>query len=98
MTQDHHLGRASNQASNLTVKEALDLQVSHAQAEHGQFVQAAADLLSKGQQAGELVQLPVETVSVALGRVGLDAIGSRRFWAGETRKRTGLSNLRDYRG
>lgn len=66
----------------LTIEEALDLQVSDAQAEHGELVQAGPDLLGEGQQAGELVQLPVEPVSVAFGRVGLDAIGRRRFGAG----------------
>lgn len=65
----------------LTIEEALDLQVSDAEAQHGQLVQARPDLLGEGQQAGELVQLTVEPVSVALGRVGLDAIGRRWFGA-----------------
>ncbi len=67
-------------ASTLTVEEALDLQVSDAEAEHGQLVQPSPDLLGEGQQAGELVQLAVEPVSVAFGRVGLGAIG--RWWFG----------------
>lgn len=73
---------SSERVRKLTVEEALDLQVSDAQAEHGELVQAGPDLLGEGQQAGELVQLPVEPVSVAFGRVGLDAIGRRWFWAG----------------
>lgn len=74
--------RHPKRVRKLTVEEALDLQVSDAQAEHGELVQAGPDLLGEGQQAGELVQLPVEPVSVAFGRVGLDAIGRRRFRAG----------------
>lgn len=64
----------------LTVKEALDLQVPDAEAEHGQLVQPGPDLLGEGQQAGELVQLPIEPVSVAFGGVGLGSIGRR--WLG----------------
>lgn len=55
--------------STLTVEEALDLQVPDAEAEHGQLVQPRPDLLGEGQQAGELVQLAVEPVSVAFGGV-----------------------------
>lgn len=65
----------------LTVKEALDLQVADAEAEHGQLVQPSPDLLGEGQQAGELVQLAVQAVAVAFGRVGLGAIGRWRFGA-----------------
>lgn len=65
----------------LTVKEALDLQVPDAEAEHRQLVQPGPHLLGEGQQAGELVQLPVEPVSVAFGGVGLGSIGRRRFGA-----------------
>lgn len=65
----------------LTIEEALDLKVSDTEAQHGQLVQARPDLLGEGQQAGQLVQLPVEPVSVALGGVGLDAIGRRWFGA-----------------
>ncbi len=64
----------------LTIEETLDLQVPDAEAEHGQLVQPSSDLLGEGQQAGELVQLAVEPVSVAFGGVGLGAI--RRWWFG----------------
>lgn len=61
----------------LTVEEALHLQVSHAEAQHRQLVQPVPDLLAEGQQAGELVQLPIKAVAVAFGRVGL---GAFRRW------------------
>lgn len=66
--------------STLTVEEALHLQVPNAEAEHGQLIQPSPDFLCEGQQAGELVQLAVEPVSVAFGGVGLGAIG--RWWFG----------------
>lgn len=53
----------------LTIEKALDLQVADAEAQHGQLVQPRPDLLGEGQQAGELVQLAVETVSVTFGGV-----------------------------
>lgn len=65
-------GSASERAPpvwTLTIEEALDLQVADAEAQHGQLVQPRPDLLGEGQQAGELVQLAVETVSVAFGGV-----------------------------
>lgn len=73
---------ATGKSRILTIEEALDLQVSNTEAKHGQFVQARPDLLSEGQQAGELVEFTVEPVSVALGGVGLDAIGRRWFGPG----------------
>lgn len=50
---------------------ALDLEVSHAEPQHRQLVQATSDLLGEGQHAGEAVQLHIEAVPVAFGRVGL---------------------------
>lgn len=81
MTDKKRLLSKQKRCWKLTVKEALDLQVPDAEAQHGQLVQPGPDLLCEGQQAGELVQLPVEPVSVAFGGVGLGAIGRRRFGA-----------------
>lgn len=49
----------------------LDLEVSQAEPEDGQFVQATSDLLGERQQAGQTVQFHVQTVPVAFGRIGL---------------------------
>lgn len=78
--------------SRLTFEEALDLQVADAEAEDRQLVEPSPDLLGEGQQAGELVQLAVEPVAVAFGRVGLGAIGRWRFGAADTRKMTSLKH------
>lgn len=74
--------------ATLTVKEALDLQVSHAEAQHRQLVQPSADLLGERQQAGQLVQLSVQTVPVAFGRVGLGAVGRGRLGPADTQRGT----------
>ena len=66
----------------LTFEEALDSQVAHAKSEHGQFVQARTDVLGEGQQIGQAIQLPVQPIPVALGRVRLDdPIHSRELLA-----------------
>lgn len=56
---------------SLTVEVALNLEVSHTEPEHGQLVQATSDLLRERQQFGESVQLSIQTVTVAFGRIGL---------------------------
>ena len=61
----------------------LDLEVSHTEPEHRQFVQATSDLLGEGQQAGQTVQLYVQTVPVAFGRIGLHR---RRLHAEKTQR------------
>lgn len=55
----------------LTVEVTLNLEVTHAEPEDGQFVQATSDLLGERQQAGQTVQFHVQTVPVAFGRIGL---------------------------
>lgn len=67
----------------LTAKEAFDLEVADAEAQHRQLVQPRSHLLAEGQQAGQLVQFAVEPVAVPLRRVGLGAIRRRRFGAAE---------------
>lgn len=84
--------------STLTVEEAFDLQVADAEAEHGQLVQPRPDLLGEGQQAGELVQLTVEPVSVAFGRVRLGAIGRRWFGSAGTERRFKYRNKDAFKG
>ncbi len=49
----------------------LNLEVSHTEPEHRQFVQATSDLLRERQQAGQTVQLYIQAVPVAFGRIGL---------------------------
>lgn len=68
---------------SLTIEEALDLQVADTETQHGQLVQPSPDLVAEGQQAGELVQLAVQTVAVAFGWVGFDAIGRGGFGAAD---------------
>lgn len=53
----------------LTTEVALDSQVSHAEAKDRQFVQTSADVLRKGQELRQPVQLPVQPIPVALRRV-----------------------------
>lgn len=55
----------------LTLEEALDTQVADAQAQYGQLVQFGDDVGGEGQQAGQPIQLCVQSVTVSLGRVGL---------------------------
>lgn len=65
-------GRRSTETQrSLTLEAALGLQVAHTEAEHRQLVQAAPDLLGERQQAGQVIQLHVQAVAVAFGRVGL---------------------------
>lgn len=54
-----------------TLEAALGLQVAHTEAKHRQLVQAAPDLLGERQQTGQVIQLHVQAVPVAFGRVGL---------------------------
>lgn len=69
-----------------TREEALCPQVADAETQDGQLVQAGDDILGEGQQAGQAVQLRVQAVAVALGRVGLSAFGRRRFDSGYEQK------------
>lgn len=61
-----------------TLEEALDTEVGHCKAQYRQFVQLGDDIWGKRQQAGQAVQLRVQPVPVALGRVGF-LIGRGRF-------------------
>lgn len=56
-----------------TWEEALGAKEADAQPEDGEFVQAGDDILGERQEAGQAVQLRVQAVSVAFGRVGLGA-------------------------
>lgn len=49
----------------------LNLEVSHTEPEHRQFVQATSDLFWERQQSGEMVQLHVQAVPVPFGWIGL---------------------------
>lgn len=64
----------------LTTAVAFDPQVSHAQAKDGQFVQTRANLLRERQEVCQPLQLSIQTIPVALRRVGFsDFIAIRRF-------------------
>lgn len=65
-----------------TGEEVLGAEEADAEPQDGQFVQAGDDIFGEGQQAGEPVQLRVQTVAVAFGRVGLGAFGWGRFDSG----------------
>lgn len=65
-----------------TGEEVLGAEEADAEPQDGQFVQAGDDVLREGQQAGEAVQLRVQTVAVAFGWVGLGAFGWGRFDSG----------------
>lgn len=72
-----------------TGEEALGAEEADAEPQDGQLVQAGDDIFWEGQQAGEPVQLRVETLAVAFGRVGLGAVGRGRFdsgWEGKIKK------------
>lgn len=56
---------------SLTIEVTLNLEVSHTEPQHRQFVQATSDLLGERQQAGQVVQLHIQAVPVAFGRIGL---------------------------
>lgn len=58
----------------LTIEVALDSQVSHAEAEHREFVQTGANLLGKRQELRQPVQLAVQPIPVAFGRVWFNNI------------------------
>lgn len=65
-----------------TGEEALGAQEADAEPQDGQFVQAGDDVFGERQQAGEPVQLRVQTVAVAFGRVGLGGFSRRRLDSG----------------
>lgn len=67
----------------LTHQVALHLQVSNSQSEDGEFIEPGAHIFRKGQQASQLVQLLVESVSMPLGGIGLHAL--RGWWFGAGR-------------
>jgi hypothetical protein len=46
------------------MKEAFDLDISHTEPQDRQFVQPTPDLWGEGQQAGQPVKLPVQTIPV----------------------------------
>lgn len=55
----------------------FNLEVSHTEPEHREFVQATSDLFGEGQQAGQTVQFYIQTVPVTFGRIGFHR---RRFY------------------
>lgn len=61
----------------LTAEVVLDSQVSHAEAKDRQLVQTRTDVLRKGQQVRQPVQLPVQPIPVALRRVRFNFISVR---------------------
>lgn len=67
----------------VTHQVALHLQVSDSQSEDGEFIEPGAHIFREGQQASQLVQLPVEPVSMPLGGVGLHTL--RGWWFGAGR-------------
>lgn len=71
----HHDSLHILSTRKLTGEEILGSQVADAQAEDGEFVQTGGDLFRERQQAGQPLQLPIQTVSVPFGRVGLGPIG-----------------------
>lgn len=60
------------------MEETLDAEVGDCEAQDRQFVQLGDDIWGERQQAGQPVQLGVQPVPVAFGRVGL-LIGRGRF-------------------
>lgn len=69
------------------MKEVLGLDEGDAEAQHGELIQAGADILREGQQARQLVQLPVQTIPVAFGGVGLGVLRTRFANMKKTRER-----------
>lgn len=65
----------------------LGAEVANAEPQDGQLVQARDHVLWKGQQGGQAVQLRVQAVTVAFGRVGLGAFGWGRFYPGRKNRR-----------
>lgn len=65
-----------------TREEVLGAEEADAEPQDGQFVQAGDDIFGEGQQAGEPVQLGIQPVAVAFGRVGLGAFGCGWFDSG----------------
>lgn len=63
--------RSTKRQRSLTLEAALGLQVANTEAKHRQLVQAAPDLLGERQQTGQAIQLHVQAVPVAFGRIGL---------------------------
>jgi len=80
----HHRSRRWR---SLTVEITLDLEESHAEPQHRQLVQTTPDLPGERQHAGEALQLSIQTVPVALGRIGLHG---RRLGAETTRQTKAL--------
>lgn len=56
----------------LTSEEVLGPEVADTKAEDGEFVQAGGDLLREGEEAGQSLQLSIQTVPVALRGIRLD--------------------------
>lgn len=75
----------------LTAEVALDSQVSHAEAKDRQLVQTRADVLRKGQQVRQPVQLPVQPIPVALRRVRFNLISAQDLLSAEQMERKCLS-------
>lgn len=64
----------------------LNLEVSHAEPQHRQFVQATSDLLGERQQAGQAVQLYIQAVPVPFGWIGLHGRRLRTTTTHKTRR------------
>lgn len=82
----HFLHNYHKTMTSLTMEVTLDLEVSHTEPEHRQFVQTTSDLLWERQQAGQMVQLCIQAVPVAFGWIGLP---SRRLLTETTHKTRG---------
>lgn len=65
-----------------TGEETFRAQEADAEPQDGELVQAGDDVLRERQKARQAVQLRVETVTVAFGRVGLGAFSWGRFDSG----------------
>lgn len=65
-----------------TGEETFGAQEADAEPQDGELVQAGDDVLRERQQARQAVQLRVQTVTVAFGRVGLGAFSWGRFDSG----------------
>jgi hypothetical protein len=71
----------------------LGPEVADGQPENGQLVELGDDALFEGQQAGQVVQLGVETFSVPLAGVALRRVLHRRF---DTAYTTNANNTISY--
>lgn len=77
-----HWGEEELGVKGHTSEKVLGAEVADAEPQDGQLVQAGDHVLGEGKQGGQAVQLRVQAVAVAFGRVGLGAFGWGRFYPG----------------